>query len=269
MKISYILLFVIILFLFYLIYANKKIKVTNYSFSANENIRIVHLSDIHNDLFGKNNCRLIDVVKKCKPDLIFITGDLLDRRRTNEDRAYYLIKKLSELANVYYVTGNHESKIKNYSLFEQKMKSIDINVLNNEYVEIKGLRIYGLKDAGFYPNNKNRGRIIMEEQLNKMNIIKDNEHINILLVHRPHYFLNYSKYPFDYIFCGHAHGGQMRLPFIGGLYAPGQGVLPKYDSGIYKNNGSTMILSRGIGNSLFPLRIFNNPEVITVDFTND
>lgn len=263
---------VVISFIIYLFYANKKIKVTYYTLKnskADKRIRIIHLSDIHNDIFGKDNKNLSETVKRCHPDVIFITGDLLDSRRTDINKALFIAGKLAEIAPVYYVTGNHESRIKKYPLFEEGLKDLGIYVLNNEVAKFDCLRIYGLQDPGFIPNNKNCGRIISDKHLRDMNIAKDEQHINILLVHRPHYFKTYCKYPLDYIFSGHAHGGQMRLPLLGGLYAPGQGILPEYDAGLYKNNNTAMILSRGLGNSLFPLRIFNNPEVIVADIIKD
>ncbi|MDO4378075.1 MAG: metallophosphoesterase, partial [Erysipelotrichia bacterium] len=259
---------IVISFIVYLLYANKKIKVTNYTFKnskVGKKIRIVHLSDIHNDIFGKDNRNLYETVKKCCPDVIFITGDLLDSRRTDINRALFIAGKLTEIAPVYYVTGNHESRIKKYPVFEKGLKDLGIYVLNNEVAQFDCLKIYGLQDPGFTENNKNRGEIISDDHLQEMDISTDERYINVLLVHRPHYFKTYCKYPLDFIFSGHAHGGQMRLPLLGGLYAPGQGILPKYDSGIYKDNTVTMILSRGLGNSLFPLRIFNNPEVIVTD----
>ena len=253
----------------YFIYANKKIEITNYEFYQKEileDIRIVHLSDIHNDLLGKENKDLVEKVKKAQPEIIFITGDLIDSRRTNINRALALVKELVEIAPIYYVSGNHEARIKQYDEFERELKELKVCVLNNDHVDLNQLRIYGLQDPGFYNTNKYYAGGAAQEMLDKMNIIKDSQHINILLTHRPHYFKDiYCKYQLDYIFAGHAHGGQMRLPIIGGLYAPGQGILPKYDSGIYKENSVIMILSRGLGNSLFPLRIFNNPEIIVVE----
>ena len=98
----------------------------------------------------------------------------------------------------------------------------------------------------------------------QLNEFTDSDNFNILLSHRPEFFNLYLKTPMDLIFSGHAHGGQFRLPFIGGLVAPGQGLFPKYTSGPYTQNGATMFVSRGLGNSIVPVRIFNRPEILLV-----
>ena len=113
----------------YFIYANKKIEITNYEFYQKEileDIRIVHLSDIHNDLFGKENKDLVEKVKKAQPEIIFITGDLIDSRRTNINRALALVKELVEIAPIYYVSGNHEARIKQYDEFERELTKLVI-----------------------------------------------------------------------------------------------------------------------------------------------
>ena len=267
--ILYFLVIALVILFIYLLFANKHLTVKNYEFRSDlvtSPIRVVHLSDIHNDLFGKGNRNLIKKVKELKPDVIFITGDLIDSRRTNMDRGIHLVRKLIKIAPIYYVSGNHEGRIKEYPYFEKKIKEEGVTVLNCEKTQYKCFNIYGLQDPGFYCKDKHHGKIAADEKLKQMDIIKDNEHINVLLAHRPHYFDIYCQYDLDYIFSGHAHGGQMRLPIVGGLYAPGQGILPKYDAGLYKKDHTTMILSRGLGNSLFPLRIFDDPQIITIEF---
>ncbi len=267
--ILYFLVISLVILFAYLLYANKHLTIEKYEFSSDlitNTIRVVHLSDIHNDLFGKDNCRLIKTVNELKPDVIFITGDLIDSRRTNIERGIYLVRELVKIAPIYYVSGNHEGRIEEYPYFEKQIKEEGVIVLNCEKAQYKCFDIFGLQDPGFYCKDKNHGELAADKKLKQMNITKDNEHLNILLAHRPHYFETYCKYDLDYIFSGHAHGGQMRLPIVGGLYAPGQGILPKYDGGIYKKDHTTMILSRGLGNSLFPLRIFDDPQIIAIEF---
>lgn len=268
-KIIYFILFLFILFFIYLLIENKRIVITNYSFNderISKPLRIVHLSDIHNDLFGKDNKSLIEKVKNQNPDYIFITGDLIDSRRTNTTRALKLIKELVKITDIYYIAGNHESRIKEYPQFEEELKKLNVNVINDKRVVIDNINLYGIKDYNFYHLDKSENESIIKKQLDDLHVSNNKDIVNFLLVHRPQYFENYCQYNFDYIFSGHVHGGQMRLPYIGGLYGPNQGILPKYDSGIHKKGNKTMILSRGLGNSLFPFRIFDNPEIVVVDF---
>ncbi len=258
-----------VIFLIYAIYQNKNVGLTFHEFLSDKvkkEKRIVHLSDIHNDLFGKNNSRLIELIESVNPDYIFITGDLLDSRRTNVYRCYYLIEKIIKIAPVYFVTGNHESRKKFYPKFKEKLIESGVVVLNNRKVELEEICLAGIDDPGFKAKpNEPLYRKIIEEQLNKIELGS----FNVLLAHRPQYLDVYSKYDFDLVLTGHAHGGQIRLPYIGGLLSPQQGILPKYTTGIYEMNNTKMIVSRGLGNSLFPLRVFNNPEIIVIDFKKE
>lgn len=259
----------VIVFLIYALYQNKNVGVTFqqfYSEKVQKEKRIVHLSDVHNDLFGKNNCRLIELIESVSPDYIFITGDLLDSRRTNVERCYYLVEKLIKIAPIYFVTGNHESRKTFYPRFKEKLIELGVVVLDNRKVKIEEINVVGIDDPGFKARqNETVFRQIVDQQLKEIEL----EEFNFLLAHRPQYFDIYAKYGFDLIFTGHAHGGQIRLPIIGGLFSPQQGVFPKYTNGVYRLNSSQMIVSRGLGNSQFPLRVFNNPEIIVVDIKKE
>lgn len=254
-----------VVFLIYAIYQNKNVGLTFYTFSSEKvkkEKRIVHLSDVHNELFGKNNSALIELIESAGPDYIFITGDLLDSRRTKVDRCYHLIEKIIKFAPVYFVTGNHESRKPFYPDFKAKLIELGVNVLDNRSLQVEEINLAGIDDPGFKakPNEKVYRKII-EEQLKAIKM----EAFNVLLAHRPQYFDIYAKYGFDLVLTGHAHGGQIRLPYVGGLFSPQQGILPKYTAGEYVLNNTKMIVSRGLGNSLFPLRVFNNPEVVVID----
>lgn len=126
-------------------------------------------------------------------------------------------------------------------------------------IKSESITIIGLHDTGF---DFNTG---IDYTLSV--VAPKNESYKILLAHRPEYFDKYNNV--DLIFSGHAHGGQVRLPFIGGLFAPGQGLLPKYDAGVYKEGGKAMVVSRGLGNSLFPFKVNNNPEIVVVTLENE
>ncbi|MEG0775592.1 metallophosphoesterase [Clostridium sp.] len=221
--------------------------------------RIVHLSDLHNKSFRKNGVNLVKKVKKLNPDIIVFTGDIIDSRCYNEEISLTIMRQMVEVAPIYYVTGNHEWASQKFNALEKSLKEIGIKVIRNSNQTIvkddEEVYILGIDDPLNQPINSS-----IKASMGKLS--KDS--FKILLSHRPEYISLYSKYRVDLVFSGHAHGGQIRLPFIGGLIAPGQGILPKYTSGKYTLDNTTMVVSRGLGNSIFPQRVFNRPEIIEV-----
>lgn len=242
-----------------IIYENKKIH------REFDGFKIVQISDLHNKKFGENEERLLNKIREASPDIIVITGDLIDRRRYDLDTALMFIKGAKEIAPIYYVAGNHEGWSKKYEQIEKSLKDAGVNVLNNKQIEIekgnKQITIMGLLDPSFWVDSYKKVTDIskMEKYLDS---VPKTDNFRIVLSHRPELIDFYAKYKLDLVFSGHAHGGQFRLPFIGGLYSPSQGVFPKYTSGAYKKGNTTMIVSRGLGNSKFPIRINNRPEVV-------
>ena len=233
--------------------------------SAFNGFKILHLSDLHNKSFGKNQVFLLNKIRKLNPDIILITGDLIDRRRTDFKPVLHLLKGLHSIP-VYYVPGNHEAWSDCYAQLKDILISHELVVLENEERCIvrdhQRLYLYGLKDPGFY--NKDDHKLKSRDQLDAHLQAWKPEGFSILLSHRPEYFDVYASHAIDISFSGHAHGGQIRFPFIGAILAPHQGFFPKYSAGMYQINTSRLILSRGLGNSLFPFRIFNHPELILV-----
>jgi uncharacterized protein len=229
--------------------------------------RIVQLSDLQNKVFGKENNTLVSKIKKSNPDLIVITGDLVDVNNYNEQTILQFIDDIEHIAPIYYITGNHEM-VGNYMLkLEPKLKGKNIKILRNSSESIKRngdtITLIGIDDPIETQESKNYITTkTLTRELDKSQSKGTASNFKILLSHRPEFFSLYEKYNIDLIFTGHAHGGQIRLPFIGGLYAPGQGFFPKYTSGKYELNSSTMIVSRGLGNSSIPQRIFNRPEIV-------
>ena len=248
----------------FLIYQNKHLVITYYYYhtdkiDGNDSITIVQLSDLHNDSFGKDNGRIVQMVRELNPDIIVITGDLVDSYRTNVDVALTLVNQLTDICSVYYITGNHEMWLEDgamQTLFSG-LRDAGVYILSNEVAKlvINGNPLYlaGLNEYNLY-----------DETLKNMLSDTDEDILNIVLAHEPQHLEKYANNGADLVLSGHAHGGQFRLPFIGGLYAPDQGFLPEYTSGEYIYNDTVMFVSRGLGNSTFPFRLFNYPEIVCI-----
>ncbi len=229
-------------------------------------IRILHLSDVHGAWFGKDQSRIAGYAEEIGPDVIVITGDFIDKR-CDERAAVRLIERMSELAPVYCVTGNHEEleRRAGTGTYERLLAAVEkmenAAFLRGETVYLTDeISLTGADDIPFAG-----GMDTYPEYLTGLSAAAEGE-FRILLAHRPEMFRFYAEAGFDLTLSGHAHGGQFRLPVIGGLYAPGQGFFPEYDSGgfVY-TNGCMMHVSRGLGNSVFPLRLFNRPEMTVLD----
>lgn len=234
--------------------------------SAFHGFRIAQVSDLHNAEFGEDNEKLLSALAQTNADAIVLTGDLADSRRTNTDAAVQFAKKAVEIAPAYYVTGNHESRIDEYADLKTDLISCGVTVLENQSVvitkDMQNVRVIGLQDPAFADKwDKDIQKSYLKTQLSKFAV---GEEYTILLSHRPEFFDVYAEFQADLVFSGHAHGGQIRLPKIGGLFAPNQGFFPKYDAGLYEKGQTKMLVSRGIGNSLFPLRINNPSEIVVV-----
>lgn len=258
---------------FYLYYENKMLQVSCYEIE-NKNIpddfkgyKIVQISDFHNEKSPRLINALIKNIKKESPDITVITGDLVDSRRTDVKQSVDFVKEIVDVAPIYYVNGNHESRIgSSYEVLKEGLEDLGVIILENkvETIEINDalINLIGIVDPSFIHKGmmSNAERVMAE--LSTLEYEKNT--FNILLAHRPELFETYVKEEVNLVLTGHAHGGQIRLPFVGGLVAPNQGVLPKYTSGKFVENETAMIVSRGIGNSIFPFRVNNRPELIVV-----
>lgn len=253
---------------FFLHWNNTALQVTEYDISSSglpasfDGYKIVQISDLHNTEFGKDNSRLINKIREQAPDIIVITGDIVDSRRTNVAIALSFVREAAAIAPVYYVPGNHESRIDHDTLFADLREAGAVTLLNDVTALKKGndtLSLIGIKDPTFYPDHK------IDEMLLPL---MPEEGYTIVLSHRPEELGNYALCGADLVFTGHVHGGQFRFPFIGGLYSPGQGLFPKYDAGVFTEGKTQMIVSRGLGNSAFPFRLFNRPEIVVVTLKN-
>lgn len=245
-----------------LIADDRRIVTTRYNVDAGLGtpVTVVQISDLHGRIFGTDNARLLKAVRHCTPDLIAVTGDLVSGTQKHFGDVVALARDLTAMAPVFFVPGNHECKNKRYTALERELRAVGVSVLANtaESITIRGctLRIVGVMDSFFYHEESAftaRLREVTEDAAGKSP--------RILLSHHPDYLDLYSRLNYDLVLSGHVHGGQIRLPGIGPLYAPGQGFLPTYGGGRYKKGHTTMVVSRGLGGTSFPIRINNPPEI--------
>ena len=236
--------------------------------------RIVHLSDLHNKEFGKDQKRLVEKIKEANGDIIIMTGDMVDNFQDDITPTIKLMEECVKIAPCYFVSGNHEVDIEHFEDFKKNIENIGVDVLDSEIAKITigkdTIDLMGLRDANFISTDEYKYGNPIERDLNKL--IKGSSDFKILLAHRPEYFDWYSKEnsEIDLVFSGHAHGGQIRIPFINqGLIAPGQGIFPQLTEGITTKNSTSIVVSRGLGNSRVPLRIFNRPEVVIVTLRSE
>lgn len=238
-----------------------------------DGFRIAHLSDLHNAEFGKNNKRLLKLLKKISPEIIVITGDLVDSRHTDLKTALDFVREAAKLAPVYYVPGNHEARLDCWQQLWGGVTAAGAVVLEDRLVPLtRGgdtITLAGLADPSFTvkSNSSRRAPAVVRRRLREL--LRREKGYRVLLSHRPDLFSSYVRCGVDLAFCGHAHGGQARLPFIGGIIAPNQGFFPKYDAGLYTEGGCSMVVSRGLGNSLCPLRFNNRPEVVVAELRKE
>lgn len=262
-----------ILIFCYLFYQNNSLQVRNHSIvdnrlgSENNDFKIVQVSDLHNTTSKNLIDNLAAKIKREKPDIIVFTGDLVDSKKTDIDGAINFIKKIKDVGSMYYVSGNHEASIDKYDVLKEELISNNVIILDNkvEVLDLDGekINIIGIDDPKMSFNPSMSDEEIAEYSLS--NIEYDDSYFTLLLSHRPELFDVYVKYNIDLVLTGHAHGGQIRIPFVGGLVAPNQGWFPEYDSGSFHDKKTTMIVSRGIGNSIIPFRVNNRPELVVIE----
>ena len=256
-----------------MIWQNNSMAITKFEYfnekipSEFDDFTIAHISDLHNKKFGEDQIKILNKVKSASPDIIVITGDLIDRRRYDLETAMIFIMGAIDIGPVYYVSGNHEAWSGKFSSIKESLIDTGVNIIDNTEIELfKGkssINILGVSDPDFFTSDYLEGTNTTE-MTQKLNQWSTDNDFKILLSHRPELFDLYCDNNMDLIFTGHAHGGQFRIPFVGGLIAPDQGLFPQFTSGSYHKNSSTMFVSRGLGNSIVPIRIFNRPEIVVV-----
>ena len=229
--------------------------------------RIVQISDLHDAQIGENNEKLIAMTAETEPDCIVLTGDFVDSSRFHPERSLSVAESLVKIAPVYYVSGNHEAILpdEDYQALTDGLRALGVCVLEDESAELtrdgQSIRLIGLTDIGFHPGTLEEKKDALRTALSAL--LPEDE-FSVTLAHRPELMDVYTECGAPLVLSGHAHGGQIRLPGIGGLIAPGQGLFPKYTEGKYEENGTTLVVSRGIGNSVLPLRVNDRPQIVVV-----
>ncbi len=265
---------ILLILVIWTVWSNTALELNTYTITNNnvpsgfDGFRIAHVSDLHNAEIGNDNEKLIDMLNQSEPDIIAITGDIIDSRNTDIEAALKFAEKAVNIAPCYYVTGNHEARIEEYENLKLRLAELGVTVLEDERLELERsgeeIAILGVNDPSFQTDYLfgDSAKIINDTL---KTLTSESDTYTVLLSHRPELFEVYTEYNLNLVLSGHAHGGQFRLPLIGGLAAPNQGLFPKYDAGLYSDKGTNMIVSRGIGNSLFPFRFNNRPEIILIE----
>ena len=234
--------------------------------AAFDGFLIAHISDLHNACFGKGQEKLAALLREAKPDLIAVTGDLIDKRRRGTENALRFAALAVRIAPVYYVAGNHEAKSEEFPAFKTALEGLGVRVLSDAALSLgrvgEEIVLAGLTDVRFFTQEKRAFAGNTAARLQAF--LPRGGAFTVLLAHRPELFPVYRAAGADLTLSGHAHGGQFRLPLLGGLIAPEQGLFPKYTSGLYRDGEAQMAVSRGLGNSSVPVRLNNRPEVLFV-----
>lgn len=261
-------------------------------------IRVVEIADLHDAQFGRNNEKLLERVRQQKPDLIVIAGDSVLADRKDYSVAEKAVRGLCRIAPVYYGLGNHELEYQEKfgTDMARVMEKAGATVLNGRYLDVTvkdtPVRIGGIYGYCIPDTKQNRkemtdaGRTDRIAEMDWMHRFENTDRLKILITHMPVAWISYGSldcYDVDYVFAGHAHGGHVRLPFVGGLYAPDQGFFVGREEGLYtstdkkyyhvsaevraglQNHKSVLVLSRGLGNDEIIPRFNNPPQVIVMD----
>ena len=262
-----IILTILLLLILWIWWGNGAVKLTEYSIDHPDlpesfsGMKIAHISDLHNAELGRDNEKILKILREARPDIIAITGDLIDSRRTDIEISVKFVQQAVQVAPTYYATGNHESRIADYPKLEEAMLAAGVTVLRDEYAHLEAdgetIRVIGLEDPAFKRHTSDQTAQVLSD-------LGSGEGFSLVLAHRPELLEAYAEAGADVVLSGHAHGGQVRVPFIGGVIAPHQGFFPDLTEGVHEKSGTHLVISRGLGNSLFPFRVNNRPEVVLV-----
>ena len=273
---------VILLLIIWFVYKESKgFRIVRYSFVngklKTDHFRFALIADLHDYDHGNGNEEVLKALDAEAPDAVFFAGDMVTSSMEPEYHSGVALEFIRAVASkypIYYGIGNHEEKLRRcpddfpgeYDKYVNALADIGVRMLINEKVSIddKGINVYGL-DLEHEYFRKLKTRWMPDDHLEKKFGKCDPDRVSILLAHNPEQFPVYAKWHPDYVLSGHVHGGIVNIPFLGGVISPQLKLFPKYDAGLFEENGSTMILSRGLGSHTIPVRVFNKAEVVIVD----
>lgn len=273
----FIALFTVVILSILIYFNNTSLKVSKYEILSDKiphefnKYKIIQLSDLHSCNYGKNNAKLIKKIEKENPEIIVITGDMVNKYDVKFDVFLNLMDYLSKKYKIYYILGNHEKKLakRNLNFIINRLERYKVTVISNQRIKVfknkEHINIYGLDIPLPYYKIQNKPLDIGKFINKGLNQCNTNEY-NVLLAHNPLYFDEYAKYNVDITLSGHIHGGMIRLPFIGALLSPERKFFPKFSAGLYEVNNKKLIVHRGLGHSRYGIRIFNTPEIICINF---
>lgn len=250
----------------------NKLKIVNYTIESDKidaPVRIALITDLHSCRYGDHESELIEAIDSQHPDIILLGGDIFDDKIGNENTIDFL-EGINGRYPIYYVTGNHEfwGGTDQYDVQMSILDDMDIPRLQGDVLslDINGNEI-GLVGVDDYDGYLVDEDLVLEDQFVNAYLNLDADTYNIILAHRPEYIDTYSAHNYDLALCGHAHGGQWRIPgILNGLYAPNQGLFPRYAGGLYQEDNTTMIVSRGLARESTRLpRLYNRPELVIID----
>ena len=245
----------------------RKYKITTDKLSRKQSLKLLLIADLHSHIYGENQNKLITLMATEKPDVIVLAGDIADDIEPIEGTELFL-KGIAGMAPAYYVTGNHEFRSGKIDSIKNLFKKYNVKVLEHHYEKLRikdiPLIIGGVDDPDIvkYKDPKFNWEKTMYQAFTDLN--RQSEY-KVLLSHRPECIKAYKNTSFDLVLSGHAHGGQVRIPYLlNGLFAPGQGLFPKYAGGMYKHEKLIHIVSRGVSYHFLRPRVFNPPEVVVI-----
>lgn len=271
-----------LILLWIMIYDGNRFVVREHAFCdarIRKDVRAVVLADLHNKRYGRDNEKLIAAIRALEPDMILVAGDLLTAKpRAKLDTALHLLEELAGDYPIYYGNGNHEQRMALYpgvykdmaKRYGEGLGKLGIRPLANGHVHLPdcGITVYGIEIDKFYYK---RFRVQPMDSSYPESVLGrvDKDSYSILLAHNPDYFPQYADWGADLVLAGHVHGGLVRVPFLGrGVASPNIRFFPKYDGGRFDENGSTMLVSRGLGVHTIPVRLFNPGEILLLEFKN-
>lgn len=240
---------------------------------ADHPVRTVVISDLHDHKFGEDNEKLAEKIREIDPDLIFIDGDMLNGESENAEVPVTLIRELKDTAPIYYALGNHEIDYmeNGHPELTEELEAAGAVVLDKEYVDVEvdgiQIRLGGMYDYAFGLNGNNDASSAPDDTRSFLEDFQNTDRLKIMLAHRPDSFIfgDASKvWDVDLVISGHNHGGQVVLPFLGGLYGGDQGFFPEYVHGMYEKDDFQMLVTSGLGSDRQKLPRFNNPPEIAV-----